>query len=42
MNPSPRDLGTLRKRERIGALIYLPMFLVGTQFLAVLIVRLEG
>ena len=40
MNPSPRDLGTLRKRERIGALIYLPMFLVGTQFLAVLIVLL--
>lgn len=38
MNQSPRELGPLRKEERIGGLIYLPMFLIGTQYLAVLIV----
>lgn len=40
MNQPTRDLGTLRKGEVIGGLIYLPMFLVGTQILAVLIVLL--
>ena len=35
-------LGTLRKSEIIGGLIYLPMFLVGSQILAVLIVGAMG
>lgn len=40
MNQSPRELGSLRRGERIGGLIYLPMFLIGTEYLALLIVLL--
>lgn len=40
MNQTPRDLGTLRRSERIGGLLYLPMFLIGTQLLAFFIVGL--
>ena len=38
MTNYPRDIGTLRRSEIIGALLYLPMFLVGTPYLAVLLV----
>ena len=34
------DIGALRKGEIIGGLVYLPMFLIGTQYLAALIVAL--
>ena len=43
MNQPVQDLGTLRKSERIGGLVYLPMFLFGAPFLAYLIVtRFSG
>lgn len=39
MNYTQRDLGTLRKGEIIGGLLYWPMYLVGSQFLAVFIAQ---
>ncbi len=38
MNQPVQDLGTLRKGEVIGGLLYLPVFLLGTPFLAAFIV----
>lgn len=42
MDHSCRELGSLRKREIVGGLLYLPMFFFGSQLLAALIVKLMG
>ncbi len=42
MNQVRADLGALRKGEIIGGLIYLPMFLIGSQIIAAVIARLMG
>ena len=42
MNYTQRDLGTLRKGEIIGGLLYWPMYLLGSQVLAVLIAKALG
>ena len=38
----PRDLGALRKRELIGGLIYLPIYLFGAEYAAIWIAELAG
>ena len=42
MDHSCRELGSLRKHEIVGGLLYLPMFFFGSQLLAALIVKLMG
>lgn len=42
MDHSCHELGTLRKSEIIGGLLYLPMFFIGTELLAILLVKLMG
>ena len=42
MNETYSDLGVLRKRELIGGLIYLPIYLFGAQYAAMWIAELIG